>query len=314
MNDFLIWKIHSLRQWKRILLLLSCCVSLLVLASLTEARTVVDQAGLRMEISDAPQRVLALAPSLTEMIFSLDAEQKLVGATRFSNYPPAARSLPRVGSYIQLDLERIVALRPDLCFATKDGNPKHAVDAIKALGIPVFAVDPQSIDQIMETLLVMGDLLQVQDRAKALVAGLRQRIERVRQRVAKSTDRPGVFFQISENPIVSAGKNSFIDRLITMAGGTNLAGTLEGYPRFSWENIMVLQPEVVLISTMAGGESAEHLKAVWQQWQEIPAIRQKRLYVVNADLFNRPTARLIDGLEILVDLLHPEGAGTKSGK
>ena len=274
----------------------------------------VDQTGERMEIPDAPRRVLALAPSLTEMIYSIDAGQKLVGATRFSNYPPAAQSLPRVGSYIQLDLERIVALRPDLCFATKDGNPKHAVDAIKALGIPVYAVDPRTIDQIMDTLLVMGDLLQVEEKAQKLVADLRQRIERVRQRVAKSPDRPGVFFQISENPIISAGKNSFIDRLITLAGGTNLAGTVEGYPRYSWENIMVLQPEVVLISTMAGGQSIAQLKAVWQQWPEIPAVRQDRLYVVNADLFNRPTARLIDGLEMLVDLLHPQATGAASGK
>jgi len=278
------------------------------------ARTVVDQTGEHLEIPDMPQRVLALAPSLTEMIFSLGAGEKLVGVTRFSNYPPAAKNLPRVGSYIQLDLERIVALGPDLCFATKDGNPKHSVDAIKALGIPVYAVDPRTLEQIMNTLLVMGDILQTQDRAQKLVAGLRKRIEQVRKRVAASTERPGVFFQISDKPIVSAGRNSFIDRLITLAGGTNLAGNMDGYPRYSWENIMVLQPEVVLLSTMAGGQSADQLKESWQRWPEIPAVRQDRLYMVDADLFNRPTARLIDGLEKLVDLLHPEGKGGNGAK
>ena len=93
-----------------------------------------------------------------------------------------------------------------------------------------------------------------------------------------------------------------------------MAGTADGYPRYSWEKILALQPEVVLISSMAGGQSDEELKAVWQRWPEIPAVHQNRLYVVDADLFNRPTARLIDGLEILADILHPEATGAESGK
>ena len=242
------------------------------------------------------------------------ASAKLIGATRFSDYPPAARDLPRVGSYIQLDLERIVALRPDLCFAIKDGNPKHAVDAIKALGIPVYAVNPHTIDQILDTLQVMGDLLNAKASARALVADLRQRVDRVRQRVAASRGRPRVFFQIADSPLISAGKGSFIDRLITLAGGINLAGNAAGYPRFSWEDIIVLQPEVVLISSMTGDENSRQLKNAWLRWPAIPAVRHHRLYVVNADLFNRPTARLIDGLEILADILHPEAAGVNSGK
>ncbi|MEJ2691287.1 MAG: cobalamin-binding protein [Deltaproteobacteria bacterium] len=267
-----------------------------------------------MEIPDAPKRVLALAPSLTEMIYSIGAEAKMVGATRFSDYPPAAGDLPRVGSYIQLDLERIVALRPDLCFAIKDGNPKQTVDAIKALGIPVFAVDPHTINQIMDTLLVVGDLLNEKEQAQTLVSSLRQRVARVHQRVASSKARPGVFFQIADSPLISAGKGSFIDRLITLAGGTNLAGGAEGYPRYSWEDILVLQPEVVLISSMTGGENPQQLKEAWQRWPSIPAVRYNRLYVVKADLFNRPTARLIDGLETLADILHPNAAGGENGK
>jgi len=295
-------------------LLFGFCLSLLLSPARTFGRTVVDQTGGKMEVPDAPARVLALAPNLTEMIFSIGAGGKLVGATKFSNYPEAAKKLPRVGSYIQLDLERIAALAPDLCFAIKDGNPKHSVDAIKVLGIPVFAVDPHRLKDILDTLLVMGDLLNEKDRAENLVADLRQRIERVRERVARETERPTVFFQIADNPIVSAGRNSFIDRLISMAGGINLAGDRDGYPRYSWENIMVLQPQVVLISSMDGGQSATELLAIWRQWPEIPAVRQHRLYVVNADLFNRPTARLVDGLEMLAGLLHPEGKGAEDGR
>jgi iron complex transport system substrate-binding protein len=296
------------------LVLLSYCFFLSITVAPVSAGLLVDQTGEKIDLPDEPRRVLALAPSLTEMIFSLQAEDRLVGATRYSNFPEAAKKLPRVGSYVQLDLEKIVAIKPDLCIAIKDGNPRRTADAIKALGIPVFAIDPRSIEQIMDAFLLLGEILGASKRAEELVADMEHRLSLVKEKVAASKIRPGVFFQIAEVPIISAGKDSYIDRLITLAGGRNLAGNLTEYPRFSWENIMVLQPEVVLISSMAGGKSPELLKASWLRWPEIPAVRNNRLYVVNADLFNRPTARLISGLEILAEILHPEYPGGSSAQ
>jgi iron complex transport system substrate-binding protein len=296
------------------LVLLSYCFFLTITIAPVSAGLLVDQTGEKIDLPDDPRRVLALAPSLTEMIFSLQAEDRLVGATRYSNFPEAAKKLPRVGSYVQLDLEKIVAIKPDLCIAIKDGNPRRTADAIKALGIPVFAIDPRSIEQIMDAFLLLGEILGASKRAEELVADMEHRLSLVKEKVAASKIRPGVFFQIAEVPIVSVGKDSYIDRLITLAGGTNLAGNMTEYPRFSWENIMLLQPEVVLISSMAGGKSPELLKASWLRWPEIPAVRNNRLYVVNADLFNRPTARLISGLEILAEILHPEYPGGSSAQ
>jgi iron complex transport system substrate-binding protein len=299
---------------KFVLILLSYCFFLTITIAPASARLLVDQTGEKIDLPDEPRRVLALAPSLTEMIFSLQAEDRLVGATRYSNFPEAAKKIPRVGSYVQLDLEKIVAIKPDLCIAIKDGNPRRTADAIKALGIPVFAIDPRSIEQIMDAFLLLGEILGASKRAEELVADMEHRLSLVKEKVAASKIRPGVFFQIAEVPIISAGKDSYIDRLITLAGGRNLAGNMTGYPRYSWENIMLLQPEVVLISSMAGGKSPELLKASWLRWPEIPAVRNNRLYVVNADLFNRPTARLISGLEILAEILHPEDSGGNSAK
>ncbi|MFV0438269.1 MAG: ABC transporter substrate-binding protein [Desulfopila sp.] len=276
------------------------------------AGLVVDQTGAEVDVPSSPRRVLALAPSLTEMIFSLQAGDRLVGATSYSNYPEAARKLPRIGSYVKLDLEKIVALQPDLCIAIKDGNPLRSIEAIKALGIPVFAIDPHTIDQITEAFLFVGDLLGASEKAEELVGEMKQRIALVQQKVAASRIRPRVFFQISDMPIISAGKDSYIDKLITMAGGSNLAGSMPAYPRFSWENILQMQPDIVIISSMTGGKSATALKDAWLKWPEIPASKHHRLYVVDADLFNRPTERLIDGLEILSDILHPEYAGKPS--
>jgi len=193
----------------QLILNLFCCLFLLfqLLPVEAGAAMVMDQTGEKMNIPDSPQRVLALAPSLTEMIFSLGAGSKLVGATQFSNFPPAAKKLPRVGSYVQLDVERIVALQPDLCLAIKDGNPRRAVDAVKSLGIPVFAVNPRSIKQVMETLVILGELLHTQKQAEQLASELQKRIDTVRNRIAGCREKPGVFFQIAAQPLISAGKN-----------------------------------------------------------------------------------------------------------
>lgn len=274
----------------------------------------VDQTGESIQIPVTPMRVLALAPSITEMVYSLGAEQRLLGATRFSNYPSAAKLLPRIGSYVHLDLEKIVALQPDLCLAIKDGNPRRTVDAIKNFGIPVFAIDPRNIAQIKETFLTLGNILGAKKKAEAVVADIDHRLLQVRNSVSASRSRPRVFFQISDTPIVSAGKNSYIDQLITLAGGRNVAGDLPEYPRYSWENLLLLQPEVVLISSMAGDKSPEMLTAAWQQWLEIPAVKNHQLHIVDADLFNRPTLRLIDGLETLVRILHPKVTGVNGAR
>jgi iron complex transport system substrate-binding protein len=285
-----------------------------LLVAPANAWSVVDQTGEEIDLPAVPKRVLALAPSLTEMIFSLQAEDKLIGATSYSNFPEAANNLPRVGSYVQLDLEKIISLKPDLCIAIKDGNPRRTVDAIKALGIPVFAIDPRSIEQIMDAFRLIGDILGASQRADELVSDMERRLALVKKRVDSSKARPRVFFQIADIPIISAGKDSYIDKLITLAGGSNLAGNMTEYPRFSWENILQLQPEIVVISSMAGGKSPELLKAPWQKWPEIPAVRNNQLHVVNADLFNRPTIRLITGLEILTEILHPEYSEKISAK
>ncbi|MBU0728551.1 MAG: cobalamin-binding protein [Proteobacteria bacterium] len=273
------------------------------------AATVIDQAGNRIEVPKEPQRIVSLAPSITEMIFALGQQDKLKGVTRFSDYPAAARDLPRVGSYIRLDIERILALQPDLCLAIKDGNPKYHIDKIKEFGIPVFAIDPQNLAEIMKTILEIGSLLGAEQRAGELVRDMQERIDRVKQKVDKVAGRPKVFFQVDIEPIISIGTNTFINELITLAGGVNAAAGAEVYPRFSWEEILMLQPQVVIMTSMAGEHTPEKLIATWKRWKDVPASRNDRLYVVDANLFGRPTSRLVEGLEVLADIIHPDEKG-----
>lgn len=272
----------------------------------SSARMVVDQLGRPVNLPDDPQRIVSLAPNITEIVFSLGQQHRLVGATRFSDYPPATANLPKVGSYVYLDLEKIVGLKPDLCIAIKDGNPKAVVDRLEALNIPVYAVDPRDLESIIETVSEMGRLLGAQKTAEKLKADLRSRIQRVEKRVAQTPHRPRVFFQIGISPIVSVGKNTFIHGLIELAGGKNLAEGPMSYPRFSREQVIALSPEVMIISSMARIEAFDRIKAEWSQWQDIPAVRDQRIFLVDSDRFDRPTPRLVDALEILVRLIHPE--------
>lgn len=270
------------------------------------SRVLQDQVGRMVTVTERPQRVIALIPSLTEIVFALGRGGLLVGATQFANEPPAAAKLPRVGSYLHLDIERIVALQPDLCLASRDGNPEHLVRRLEQFGIPVFALDPRTLPEISDSVTLLGELLDARPQAAAITRDMAAKMAAVEGMVKKASTHPGVFFQIDASPLVSAGRETFIDRLITGAGGRNLAGERASYPRFSWEEILALQPEVVIIASMAGGYSEEQLKADWAKWPNIPAVKNGRVHVVDASLFDRPVPRLADGLVELARLLHPE--------
>lgn len=264
-----------------------------------------DETGRRVTVPDDPRRVVSFAPSITEIIFALGREDRLKGVSRFSDFPPGATRLPSVGSYIRLDLEKIVALRPDLCFATKDGNPKDVVTRLGALGIPVYVVDPKNLEAVMTTIRRIGGVLNAGPRADAIIQQMHSRISRVKSMVAKASRRPGVFFQIEISPIVSVGESTLINELIEIAGGINLAKGPTPYPRFSREQVLALAPDVIIITSMARGGRFEAVKREWSRWSSIPAVRNHRILMVDSNLFDRPSPRLVDALEILARLIHP---------
>jgi len=259
-----------------------------------------------LTIPDSPRRIVSFAPSITEIIFALGRQDCLKGVSRFSDYPPEAARLPSVGSYIHLDMEKIVALKPDLCFATKDGNPKDVVSRLAALHIPVYVVDPRNLEAVMETTLRMGDVLNAAPQAESIVRDMRSRIDRVMARVATSPSRPRVFFQIEISPIVSAGEQTFIDELIEMAGGINLARGPATYPRYSREQVLALAPDIIIITSMARGGRFEQVQKDWNRWPSLPAVRDNRILMVDSNLFDRPGPRLVTALETLAQLIHPE--------
>jgi iron complex transport system substrate-binding protein len=272
----------------------------------SHAKIVTDQLRREITVPDTPQRVVALAPSITEIIYALGRESLLKGVTQYSDFPPEAVNLPKVGSYVQLNLEKIVALKPDLCIAIKDGNPRMVARRLESLNIPVYAVDPRNLETVIQTVLEIGNLVNAKQRANLLVQRIRSRVFEITSRVETTQARPRVFFQIGISPIVSVGTHTFIHELIVLAGGKNLAQGPVAYPRFSREQVLALSPEVLIITSMARAAVFEQVKAEWSRWPNMPAIRNQRIFLVDSNCFDRPTPRLVEALELLVKLIHPE--------
>lgn len=291
----------------RIMILLLVMVGMAQAASdPAVSRKITDAVGRSVQVPADPQRVVALAPSITEIVYALKCQDRLVGVSLHSDYPPEAGQLPQVGSYVNLNVERIATLRPDLCIAIKDGNPLTAVEQLESFGISVYAVDPRDLETVMESVVAIGDLLGAQANAHAVVDQMRERMHRVAERLARSTTKPKVFFQIGVTPIVSVGSDTFIDKLITTAGGINVAAGATPYPRFSQEQVIGLAPEVMIVSSMDRAAVFEQVLNEWRQWPAIPAVRNNALFIAPTNLFDRPTPRLVEGLELLARLIHPE--------
>ncbi len=286
-------------------------ITFIILPSYVQAKTVIDQLQRRVNIPDNPARVVSLAPSITEIVFVLNKGYLLKGVTRFSDYPQKAAIIPKIGSYVNLDLEKIVALKPDLCIAVKDGNPIEIVKRLESFGIPVYAVNPNNLDMVVKTVLEIGNLLNAGETAKKIAGKMSGRIEKIKIKVRKVKHRPSVFFQIGISPVVSVGAGTFCDEVITLAGGRNVVKTSAAYPRFSKEQVLALNPEVIIICSMSRQGGFERMKEEWSRWPGLRAAKNRKIFLVDSNLFNRPAPRLLDGLELLFRLIHPEAARGK---
>jgi len=278
---------------------------LILLSTVGYCGTVTDEAGRLVAVPEYCKRIVSLAPSITEILFALGAGNRVVGVSQFSNYPVQARKVAKVGSYVYPNLERIVALQPDLVIGTRDGNPKVLVERLSELGIPVFVTDPKNLEEITVTVTNIGRVIGAEEAASSLARQMTRRIHQVEARVC-GEPRPKVFFQIGIEPVISAGRGTFIDVLIRKAGGLNIAASSSGYPRFNIERVLVAQPQVIIITSMARGFSFEKAKQFWQQWPQIPAVKHKLIYPIDSDICDRPSPRIVDGLETLARIIHPE--------
>jgi iron complex transport system substrate-binding protein len=270
------------------------------------ARTVVDGAGRTIQVPDRPTRIVSLAPSATEILFALGAGERVVGVTDFCEYPPEAARLPRIGGLINPDLERILGLRPDLAVASTAGNYLDDTERLTALGVPVYAIETPDVAGVLAAFAGLGHLLGETERAQQVVAGLRERIEKVRA-AAAGRPHPVVLFVIEPDPLIAPGPETFVGEALRIAGGVPAAtGTGARWAQYDLEQVIAMRPEVIL-TTRAHAPWAERLPAM-SDWRALPAVVNGRIHVVS-DAIQNPGPRLIDGIEEVAEILRRTDAG-----
>jgi iron complex transport system substrate-binding protein len=275
-------------------------------AAAPAAHQFVDEVGRPVTVPSVPKRMISLAPNVTEILFSLGLDQEIVGVSIHCNFPEKAKTRIRVGSYISLDFEKIVSLKPDLIIGTGAGNTRDMVDRLEKLGFPTYIIFPRNFDGILMSVRHLGQVVAKEKESLAIARNMESRRQKI---IALTRDipRPRVFMQIGEAPIVTVGRGSFADDLISLAGGKNVAAQEDKmYPRWGMEEVLKRSPEVILISSMNPKGSYEKVVQEWSRWKMIPAVQHGRIHLIDSDLIDRPSPRIVEGLEEMARLFHPE--------
>jgi len=285
------------------------CLLLAALSPALHAEIVVqDDSGRSVRLPAAAQRIISLAPHVTELLYAAGAGDKLVGVVEFSNYPEAAKKLPRVGSYERFDAEAILALKPDLIIGWQSGNPAAQIEKLRALKLPLYLTQPNTIDHIAVQLERIGQLAGTEKPASAAAANFRSKLDDLRKRYA-SQPKIRVFYQIWKQPLLTAGAPQIISSAIQLCGGENVFGQLSQMaPTVTVEAVIAAAPEAIVASGM--DEARPEWLDDWKRWKQIPAVQRDNLYFVPPDLIQRHTPRFLEGTELLCKAL--EAARTRA--
>lgn len=291
-------------------LLLSACGPSAPVTPAVETETFTDDLGNTIELAGRPQRIVSLAPSMTEILFAIGAGEQVVGRDEFSIYPEEALAVTSIGAmWDELPSEAILALEPDLVLAAQIIS-EDQVAALRDLGLDVYwQENPATYEELWENLLDIGRLTGHEAETETLIADLEARVQVVQEKIASVSERPSVFYELDatdpSNPW-TAGSGTFIDYIITQAGGTNAASSLQGdYAQLSSEQLIAENPDVILLADAPYGTTPESV-AARPGWESITAVRENAMYPIDPNMMSVPGPRLVDALEETARLLHPE--------
>jgi len=279
-------------------------------APISSSISLTDGLGRSVTLAKPAQHIVSMAPSNTEILFAIGAGAQMAGRDMFSDYPEAAKSLPDIGGSMgQFSMEQIVALKPDLVLAAELNTPEQ-VKALENLGITVYYLkNPTTLAGLYTNLEIVGQLTGQQAGAAALVDSLKTRVAAVDNKIATVTGKPSVFYELdSTDPAkpYTAGPGSYVDLLIARAGGANVGATLQGqWAQISLEQLIVADPHFILLGDAAYGATVASL-STRPGWQTLSAIKANRVLTFDDNMVSRPGPRLVDGLEALARILHPE--------
>lgn len=268
-------------------------------------RTFIDDAGRKLYVAKAPARVVSLAPSITEMLFALGLDEQIVGVTEFCDFPAGAKAKSKVG-YANPNLESLIALRPELIVAPREFHRANVLAKLEELKIPVLLLDATSLESIFSHLHTLGRIFDRSVAAHAMTLAMRNRMAELTARTERLA-RVRVLYVINSEPLITVGPGSYIHQMIGLAGGVNIASEATApYPRLTMETVLKEDPEILLFPRGSVETVPRSEQEAWRRWTTVTAVRQNRLREVSADALNRPGPRVMDGLESLVRVIHPE--------
>lgn len=277
-------------------------------AAITFPLALADDLGRQVTIESAPQRVVSLLPSNTEILFAVGAGELVVGVTSFCNYPPEAATRQQVGGITNksLSIEAIVALEPDLVLAS--GSQDEVIPILEQAGLTVIALQPDTFEDIYANIELVGQVTNHPAEATALVNDLRRRTEAVKARVAAipADQRPTVFYEVWDEPLMTAGPDTFIGQMIELAGGKSIFSDVrEDWPQVSAEVIVARNPDVILGPQDHEEALLPEKIAARPGWANIAAVQNKQIYLLDSDMVSRAGPRIVNILEEIARALHP---------
>jgi iron complex transport system substrate-binding protein len=272
-------------------------VIVLLWSQFSWALSVVDNTGRTLTLEQPAQRIISLAPHITENLFSAGLGDKIVGSVSYSDYPEKAKSIPRIGTYKAINIEQIIALKPDVIIAWHSGNIIRQIEKLESLGIPIFYSEPRNLDDIAVNIERMGSLGGTSDIAQKKAQKFRQTLAQLKHRY-QSKSSVKTLYQVWNNPLMSINQDHFISKAIEVCGGVNVfadAPTL--VPQFGLESIIAKNPEVIIAGTMP--KFRQTWSDGWQRWTGVDAVKNQQLYFLTGDHMQRPTFRALKGIEEL---------------
>lgn len=284
-------------------------ILLLIFISCTEEKNVkysnnfiTDDLHKKFSIEKIPTKVISLAPNLTELLFNIGVGKYIIGNTTYCNYPDSAKKIEHVADLLTVNVEKIMSLQPDIIFITTEGNSKSDYDKLIKLGFNVFVSNPRNYEGIKKTLIDMGKIFDVENKALNIAHDWDIRIEKVKKNhdfiVLKSA-----LFLVSTKPIFSVGKNTFVNEILEFAGLENIVGeTKVNYPMYSREDILLKNPDYILLYE-TNNNDVNTLLDYYPEWNTLSAVINNRVFFINADLYSRPGPRFVDAVEELNELV-----------
>jgi len=259
-----------------------------------------DDLGRLVAINGTPQRIISLAPSNTEILFALGLGERTVGVTDYCDYPPEALNKTKVGGYANPDVEKIVALDPDLILVAH-GTPMDVINSMAGLGLTVFGIKTTDLDDLLNDIRRIAEITDKEVGAQALTSEMESRIEAVTNQTEELEQRPRVFYIVWHDPLWTAGSGTFIHELIEKGGGVNIFQNVTGYPTISIEEVIARDPEIIITS-----EWSYEWAINASELASTNASQTGRIYTLDDDLVQRPGPRLVEGLEWFAHFIHPE--------